>query len=105
MHIPKNKNLKINCFGVSIWEYVKCDNKYFIEKYNNIPNKSEFVINKIPLEEEVPNILLKYESFKISELINTISSNIENKLLSIEENKLLKIVLIVSIIFWVILFW
>ena len=63
-----------------------------------IPKSKEFAINNIPFEEDVPNILLKYGEFKISVLIKTISSNIEYKLLSIEENKFSKIVFIVDII-------
>lgn len=67
-------------------------------KYKIIPKSNEFEINKIPLEAEVPKIFSKFLSFKISELIKVISSNKEYKLLSIELNKLPKIVFIVSII-------
>ena len=68
----------------------------------NTPFSKEFAINKIPLEVEVPKIFSKFLSFKISELIKVISSNREYKLLSIELNKLPKIVFIVSIIICVI---
>lgn len=67
-----------------------------------IPKSKEFAINKIPLDVDVPKIFSKFLSFKISELIKVISSNKEYKLLSIELNKLPKIVFIVSIIIWVI---
>ena len=50
----------------------------------------------------MPNIFSKKESEIIFELIKVISSKILYKLLSIEENKFCKIVLIVSIIIVVI---
>ena len=63
-----------------------------------MPKSKELAINKIPLEVEVPKMLSKFLSFKISELIKVISSNKLYKLLSIEPNKLPKIVFMVSII-------
>ena len=79
-------------------EYVKCEIKYLIEKYNNIPKSSELAISKIPLDVDVPKIFSKFLSFKIFEFTNVTSSKTEYKLLSIELNKFPKIVLIVSII-------
>ena len=63
----------------------------------------ELATNKIPFLEENPKILVKYESFNISESIKVKSSSIAYTLLSIEENILEKIVLIVEIIVEVIL--
>ena len=63
-----------------------------------MPKSKELAINKIPLEVEVPKMFSKFLSFKISELIKVISSNKLYKLLSIEPNKLPKIVFMVSII-------
>ena len=51
------------------------------------PNNNEFAINNIPLDVFVPNKFSKFLSFKISELIKVISSKVEYKLLSIDENK------------------
>ncbi|NLC88385.1 MAG: hypothetical protein GX682_06475 [Clostridiaceae bacterium] len=65
-------------------------------------NKELEIINKL-LENELPNKFSKKDSFKISSLTNNNLSKIKYKLLSMEENKLLKILLIVSIIVWVIL--
>ena len=103
MQIPKIINLNINCFGDSIGEYVKLENRYFIEKYKSIPKSSEFAISNNPFWEDVPNILSKYGVSKISESMKVISSRAEYKLLSIEENKFWNIVFMVSIIVLVIL--
>ena len=66
---------------------MKLDIKNFIEKYIIIPIKSELEINKIPLVVDVPNILLKYLSFKISVLIKARLSKISYNFESIDENK------------------
>ena len=82
--------MKKEC-GFSIFENVKCANKYFIAKYKIIQSKKEFAINIIPLLAEVPKIASKFLSFKISELIKVKESNNEYRLLSIELNKVSKI--------------
>ena len=102
MQIPQTINFIKKLWGFSIWEYVKWESKYLIAKYKIIPRRRELAINKIPLDVDVPKIFSKFLSFKISEFIKVISSNKEYKLLSIELNKLPKMVLIVSIIIWVI---
>ena len=68
------------------------------------PTRSEFAISKMPLEVVVPNNFSKFWLFKISESIKVISSKREYKLLSIDANNVSKILFIVSIIVWVILF-
>lgn len=98
IQIPQIINLIKKLWGFSIWLYVKCERRYFIAKYKSVPKSRELAINKIPFDVEVPKIFSKLLSFKIFEFIKVISSNKEYKLLSIELNKLPKIVLIVSII-------
>lgn len=102
IQIPHIISLIRKLLGFSIWWYVTWESKYLKEKYNSNPKSKEFEINKIPLVVEVPKIFSKLLSLKISELTNVISSNKEYKLLSIEPNKLPKIVFIVSIIICVI---
>ena len=68
-----------------------------------MPIINELVIKSIPFCELVPNMFLNNLSFKISELINVMSSKIVYKLLSIEENRFSKrefiVFIIISVIF------
>lgn len=97
MQIPKIIVLNINCTGDSVLAPVKLLIKYLIAKYSKIPANREFAISKIPFEVVVPNILLKDLSLKILESKNIKLSNSLYRLLSIETNKLSKIVFIVFI--------
>ena len=98
---PKREHLDIPNTDIKLGYDSLETNNSAISKHNF--NK-EFDINKIPLEVEVPKIFSKFLSYKISELIKVTSSRTEYRLLSIEEKRVSKIVLIVLIIIWEILF-
>lgn len=95
MKIPYSINLNKKLIGLSICEYVMCDNKYLAEKYIKNPKSRELAINKIPLEEDVPKNTSKFLSVKISDEINTNLSKTSYKLSVIELKRVLKISLIV----------